>query len=76
MIPIPEKEVAVYNERLFASVVRTTFGQRRKTLRNTLRGYLENTDYEKLGIDSQLRAEDLAVGEYVCIVNYLNDREG
>jgi len=76
MIPIPGKEVAVYNERLFASVVRTAFGQRRKTLRNTLRGYLENKDYEKLGIDPQLRAEDLSVNEYIGIVKYLNDREG
>jgi len=72
MIPLPASEIAVRNEQLFAAVVRTAFGQRRKTLRNTLRGYLDEADFEKLGIDAQLRAENLAVAEFAKVANYLD----
>ena len=40
MIPAAGFEMGVRDEKLFAAIVRTAFGQRRKTLRNTLRGYL------------------------------------
>jgi 16S rRNA (adenine1518-N6/adenine1519-N6)-dimethyltransferase len=51
MIPLPAGEIEVRNEKLFAAIVRTAFGQRRKTLRNTLRGYLDEADFERLGIN-------------------------
>jgi 16S rRNA (adenine1518-N6/adenine1519-N6)-dimethyltransferase len=59
------------DERLFAGIVQAAFGQRRKTLRNTLKGILDDAGFEKLGIDSQLRAENLGVAEFVAIANYL-----
>ena len=74
MIPRPASEILVDNKKLFAAVVRTAFGQRRKTLRNTLRGYLDEMDFEKLGINPQLRAENLSVAEFTRIANYLNER--
>lgn len=74
MIPLPENEISVRNEKLFAATVRTAFGQRRKTLRNTLRGYLDEADFEKLGIDAQLRAENLGVAEFARVANYLDER--
>jgi 16S rRNA (adenine1518-N6/adenine1519-N6)-dimethyltransferase len=73
MIPLPVSEIVVRNENLFAAVVRTAFGQRRKTLRNTLRGYLDEKDFEKLGVDAQLRAENLGVVEFIKMVNYLDE---
>ncbi len=72
MIPLPAGEVEVCNEKLFAAIVRTAFGQRRKTLRNTLRGYLDEADFERLGIDPQLRAENLAVADFVWVANDLD----
>ncbi len=69
MIPLPDGEIEVRNEKLFAAIVRTAFGQRRKTLRNTLRGYLDEADFERLGIDPQLRAENLAVADFVGVAN-------
>ena len=75
MIPLPASEIVVRNEKLFAAVVRTAFGQRRKTLRNTLRGYLSDLDYKKLGVDAQLRAENLAVADFIRVANYLEGRE-
>jgi 16S rRNA (adenine1518-N6/adenine1519-N6)-dimethyltransferase len=74
MIPLPTSEIAVHNEKLFAAIVRTAFGQRRKTLRNTLRGYLDEMDFEKLGINPQLRAENLAVADFIKAANYLDER--
>jgi 16S rRNA (adenine1518-N6/adenine1519-N6)-dimethyltransferase len=64
--------IFVRNEKLFAAIVRTAFGQRRKTLRNTLRGYLDEADFEMLGIDAQLRAENLGVAEFAKVANYLD----
>jgi len=72
MIPIPASEIRVRNEKLFAAVVGAAFGQRRKTLRNTLRSYLNEADFEKLGIDAQLRAENLGMAEFAEVANYLD----
>jgi 16S rRNA (adenine1518-N6/adenine1519-N6)-dimethyltransferase len=74
MIPMPAETIAVKNETLFAQVVATAFGQRRKTLRNTLKSYLTESDFAQLGIDAQLRAENLGVAEFARITNHLNGR--
>ncbi|BBI98414.1 ribosomal RNA small subunit methyltransferase A [Ferrigenium kumadai] len=74
MIPLPAAEIAVRNEKLFAEVVGAAFGQRRKTLRNTLRGHLAAEDFAQLGIDAQLRAENLSVVEFARIANHLDGR--
>ncbi|MCR4299214.1 MAG: 16S rRNA (adenine(1518)-N(6)/adenine(1519)-N(6))-dimethyltransferase RsmA [Gallionella sp.] len=74
MIPLPAGEIAVRNEKLFAAIVRTAFGQRRKTLRNTLRGYLNEEGLAQLGIDAQLRAENLSVTEFASVANHLDGR--
>jgi 16S rRNA (adenine1518-N6/adenine1519-N6)-dimethyltransferase len=59
------------DEALFAKVVLAAFGQRRKTLRNTLKGLLDDAGFAAVGIDSQLRAENLSVSQFVAISNYL-----
>ncbi|MBI5435850.1 MAG: 16S rRNA (adenine(1518)-N(6)/adenine(1519)-N(6))-dimethyltransferase RsmA [Nitrosomonadales bacterium] len=74
MIPLCASEVLVRNEKLFAEVVAAAFGQRRKTLRNTLRSYLDEADFEKLGIDAQLRAENLGVAEFAKVANFLAEK--
>jgi len=67
-LPYPAKD-----EALFAKVVTAAFGQRRKTLRNTLKGLLDDQGFTALNIDSQLRAENLSVTAFVAISNYLAD---
>ncbi|MFW5431657.1 MAG: 16S rRNA (adenine(1518)-N(6)/adenine(1519)-N(6))-dimethyltransferase RsmA [Methylophilaceae bacterium] len=57
---------------LLSKVVLAAFSQRRKTIRNTLKPYLNNDDFAALGIDSQLRAQNLSVGTFVSIANHLN----
>ncbi|MDD2934460.1 MAG: 16S rRNA (adenine(1518)-N(6)/adenine(1519)-N(6))-dimethyltransferase RsmA [Methylotenera sp.] len=59
------------DEALFAKVVLAAFGQRRKTLRNTLKGMLDDDGFASLEINSQQRAENLSVADFVTIANYL-----
>lgn len=65
-IPHPAK-----NEVLFGKIVTAAFGQRRKTLRNTLKEYLDDNGFTAVGIDSGLRAENLSVAQFVSIANFL-----
>ncbi|MCB5186320.1 16S rRNA (adenine(1518)-N(6)/adenine(1519)-N(6))-dimethyltransferase RsmA [Methylobacillus gramineus] len=65
-LPYPAKD-----EALLAKIVTSAFGQRRKTLRNTLKGLLDDAGFSALGLDSQLRAENLSIAEFVNIANYL-----
>jgi len=74
MIPMPANQIAVKDEALYAKVVASAFGQRRKTLRNTLRDYLVENDFAQLDINPQLRAENLGVAEYTRIANFLGAR--
>jgi len=71
MLPLPASEIVVQDEGLYAKVVAAAFGQRRKTLRNTLRGYLNEAEFEGLGVDAQLRAENLGVAEFARVANFL-----
>jgi len=74
MIPIPVEQIVVKNEKLFGEIVGTAFGQRRKTLRNTLKSFLNEAEFENLGINPQLRAENLSVDEFARIAAYVDDR--
>lgn len=57
------------DEARFAKVVTQAFSQRRKTLRNTLKGLLTVEQMEHLGIDPQQRAETLTVEDFVNLSN-------
>ncbi|MFY9261976.1 MAG: 16S rRNA (adenine(1518)-N(6)/adenine(1519)-N(6))-dimethyltransferase RsmA [Gallionella sp.] len=70
MIPRSEDNILVKNEAHFSAVVAAAFGQRRKTLRNTLRSYLNEEDFIALDIDPQRRAETLSVAEFINVANY------
>lgn len=59
------------DDALLGRVVTAAFAQRRKTLRNTLAGYLRAEDYEALGIDAAARAQTLDAATYVRIADYL-----
>ncbi len=71
MIPYSVVPYAARDEKVFAEVVMRAFGQRRKTLRNTLREILAPSAFEELGIDPVARGETLAVVDFVRIANYI-----
>jgi 16S rRNA (adenine1518-N6/adenine1519-N6)-dimethyltransferase len=57
---------------LFSKIVLSAFGQRRKTIRNTLKDFLNDNDFIALNLDSQLRAENLSTQQFVSISNYIS----
>ena len=71
MIPYQILPHVARDEHVFADVVMRAFGQRRKTLRNTLREKLAESDFIKLEIDPAARGESLAVQDFVRIANLL-----
>jgi 16S rRNA (adenine1518-N6/adenine1519-N6)-dimethyltransferase len=75
MLPRPQSRLTAASQAGLEQVVRRAFGQRRKTLRNSLAGLIEAGDYAALGIAPGLRAENLAVADFVAISNYLAQRE-
>ena len=52
-----------------AAIVQSAFGQRRKTIANSLRGWVDRDTLQKLGIDPQARAENLSLDDYSRICN-------
>lgn len=72
MIPHRVLPHAANDENLFAELVKRAFGQRRKTLRNTLREMLGSSDLEQLGVDPMARGETLGVADYVRIANFMS----
>ena len=74
MVPRPVAECTATDEDLLGRIVTAAFGQRRKTLRNTLRDYMDETDFAALGIDPGLRGEKLDVATFVRIANHVAAR--
>ena len=72
LIPKPLSDLRAKSLDKLGKVVLQAFSQRRKMLRNTLKGTLDDTGFAALGIDPTRRAEDIPVEDYVRIANYLS----
>jgi len=66
MNPLPHP---ARNETLFAELVSRAFSQRRKTLRNTLKGMVTAEQLAALGINAGARAQELSVADFVRIAD-------
>ncbi len=75
MRPRPQAALTAKDEGALAQVVAAAFGQRRKMLRNTLRGLFTAEELVALGISATQRAEELAVEDFVRLANYLVSRQ-
>lgn len=53
----------------------TAFNMRRKTLRNNLKQVLSDEEFEQLGIDQNLRPEQISVEQYVAMANMVCDKQ-
>jgi 16S rRNA (adenine1518-N6/adenine1519-N6)-dimethyltransferase len=73
MAPYARLPHPVRDEGSLTKIVATAFAQRRKTLRNALRAYFKAEDFDRLGVDAGLRAQDLRVEDFVRLAN---DRAG
>lgn len=71
LIPRDAAELNAKSQERLSQVVQTAFSQRRKMLRNTLKGTLSDAGFAELGIVPTCRPEDVSVADYVRIANYL-----
>lgn len=65
MQPLAADRLRARDDTRFAAIVTAGFGQRRKTLGNTLKPFLSAAHIEACGIDPKRRAETLSVEEFV-----------
>jgi 16S rRNA (adenine1518-N6/adenine1519-N6)-dimethyltransferase len=71
MIPKPVAEQGALDLNLLSEVVTQAFSQRRKVLRNTLKGRATESQMAEAGIDSRSRAEEVPLENYVKLANLL-----
>lgn len=58
---------------IFARLVAQAFNQRRKTIRNSLKGLVDEATLARAGIAATARAENLTVTDYKKLANFLHD---
>ena len=71
MLPKPANLRLARDEALLGALVTRAFGQRRKVLRNTLKGMATEAQLEASGIAPGARAEEIALENYVGLANLL-----
>ncbi len=69
LIPYATPSHPANDEKLFARLVSQAFSQRRKTLRNNMKGLLDAATIEALGIDPGCRPETLSLEQFVALAN-------
>jgi 16S rRNA (adenine1518-N6/adenine1519-N6)-dimethyltransferase len=58
---------------LFKSIVKASFGNRRKTLKNSLgNSIFASIDFTKCGVDLSLRAEQLNINNFIVLTEFAN----
>ncbi|MCP5141516.1 MAG: 16S rRNA (adenine(1518)-N(6)/adenine(1519)-N(6))-dimethyltransferase RsmA [Chromatiales bacterium] len=71
LIPHAKPPVQVDDMKTFRELVAKAFTQRRKTLRKILKGQLPADAIEALGLDSNLRPEQLSLADFAALANRL-----
>ncbi len=61
----PEHDIGEYEN--FATIVKAAFGQRRKTISNSLKTILGREKIHACGIDPSLRAENLSIADFASL---------
>jgi len=70
-VPIIDKS----HQETFTALVKASFAQRRKTLRNNLKGILDNAQIVEAGVDPGCRAETLGIDSYKAMTEILTRDE-
>ena len=71
LMPRPVAELSVADEGRFAALVSAAFAQRRKMLRNSLAGLVDEARLEAQGLAPTCRAEELSVDDYLRLATAL-----
>ena len=76
LTPHRRAPVQVKDEKCFAGLVNQAFSQRRKTLRNALKGLLTAEEIASLAIDPMRRPETLSLADYALLSNAVRHEKG
>jgi 16S rRNA (adenine1518-N6/adenine1519-N6)-dimethyltransferase len=71
LLPKPAVEIGIADPVLFEALVRDAFGQRRKTLRNSVQAHCTAETILAAGLRPEARAEQLEVAEFIALANFL-----
>jgi len=71
LIPYQTLPLQAKDEALLSRVVSISFSQRRKTIRNNLKGLIDEQVLRELEIDPGLRPEQLELAQFVQLANWL-----
>ena len=73
LVPFSRLPYPARDEAVLGKIVTAAFSQRRKTLRNTLKGHFGAGELERLGVDAGLRAQDLGIADFVRMADAAAD---
>lgn len=71
LVPYKDKPIVAQDEKALSRLVAHVFTQRRKTLRNSLKGMLPEEAFEQTGIDPMARPETLSLAQFVALSNHM-----
>ncbi len=72
LVPHRTPPVDIGDMKLFSQIVAQAFSQRRKTLRKSLKSFIDGEALEQLGIDPSARPETLDLATFASISRYLH----
>lgn len=72
LVPREKRELSTEQEKVLEKIVKQAFSQRRKTLRNNLKGLIQSEQWDKTTVDPARRAETLTVSEFIGLVQIYN----
>lgn len=64
------EELTALNTQTLSDTLRLSFAQRRKTLRNNLKGVITSANLEHLGLNPQARPETLTLEDFIKLANF------
>lgn len=74
LLPRAQADFEVGDIALFSKIVLSAFGQRRKTISNSLKSIVSSEIYENTGIDKKLRAENLSGHDFAKLTRAVLER--
>ena len=75
LVPHTQPPVDVDSVKMLSKIVTEAFSQRRKTLRNSLKNSLSEAEILALGIDANLRAENISLRDFSLLANAVSRKE-
>ena len=67
-----QNPIKATDEKLFTEIVSAAFGQRRKTIRNSLKPFMSSEQLKKAGIDPGIRPEKVSLNQFIDAANLVS----